>query len=526
MEDWQSAQMRPTGASGSRASERLVLALLDSATEAIFGVDPQGRIILANPRATEMFGYPQEELIGATVELLLPLSNRHGHARAREAFFARPQSRPMGLGMDLEARRKDGTEFPVEVGLSTIETENGPVVIAFASDISRRKSLEEQLLQAQKMEALGRLAGGIAHDFNNMLTVISGYNRMILDELPPNDPMREYADEIGRATDRSSSLISQLLAFSRRQLIQPRVINLDSVVARMEGMLHRLLGEDIQVALRLSAGGANITADPNQIEQAIVNLAINGRDAMPQGGEILLETGNVYLDASYPEAHLTVAAGDYVVVGMSDTGQGMTAEVRRRLFEPFFTTKEVGKGTGLGLAMVYGMVKQNGGGIEVFSEPGKGTTVKLYFPRASQVVSEHTTTPATVPKASGETVLVVEDEEQVRNLTVRMLQQLGYKVLAAASGQEAIDVSNRYAGKIGLLLADVVMPHMSGRQVADMLIPTRPDLKVLFLSGHTGTVAVRRVFSDTINFLPKPFSREMLGAKVQAILGPSAVAST
>ncbi len=496
-------------------SEKMVVALLESASQAIVSIDRTGRIVLANRRAEEMFNYTREELLGARIELLLPEGKRASHGRQRDEYFSRPRVRPMGIGMDLAGRRRDGTEFPVEVSLSYIETEEGFFAIAFVSDISQRKQLEEQLVHAQKMEAVGRLAGGVAHDFNNMLTVISGYTRMILDELSPLDPLREYADEIGKAADRAGAITNQLLAFSRRQVLQPRVINVNTVVGQTEKMLRRLLGEDIQLTLNLREGVGNIRVDPNQIEQAIVNLAVNARDAMPSGGHIQIETENTHLDEEYARNHLGVKPGDFVMIAMTDTGHGMNAETRQRIFEPFFTTKERGKGTGLGLATVYGMVKQGGGDIWVYSEPGKGTTFKLYFPKVEETEAEHRSGEShATPGAANETVLVVEDEKPVRDLTVRMLRQLGYSVLSAASGVEALDISNSYPGKISLLVTDVVMPQMSGRQVADALLPTRPDLKVLYLSGYTEDTVIHHGIQSGVDFLPKPFSRETLSKKL------------
>ena len=501
-------------------SEKMVVALLESASQAIISIDRTGHIVLTNRRAEAMFGYTRDELLGAGVELLLPESRRSAHRRERDEYFARPRIRPMGIGMDLAGRRKDGTEFPVEVSLSNIETDQGFFAIAFVSDISQRKLLEDQLLQAQKMEAIGRLAGGVAHDFNNMLTVISGYNRMILDELPPLDPLRDYADEILKAAERAGSLTNQLLAFSRRQIIQPRIMNVNAVVGQTEKMLHRLLGEDIQLVFDLKAQSGNIKADPNQIIQAIVNLAVNARDAMPTGGRISVETANVHLDETYVRTHLGVQPGEFVMIVMTDTGHGMDAATRQHIFEPFFTTKEQGKGTGLGLATVYGMVKQAGGDIWVYSEVGTGTTFKLYFPRVHEAASELTSDGGDHRTLGGETVLVVEDENAVRDLTVKMLKQLGYVVLAAASGADAINISNAYTDRISILVTDVVMPQMSGRQVADVLRAARPDMKVLYLSGYTeSTVIHHGVLDNAVDFLPKPFSREALGQKVREILG-------
>jgi len=501
-------------------SEAMVLALLESASQGIVSIDPRGRIVLANHRAEEMFGYTREELLGARIEILLPESKRPAHSRQRDDYFQRPRARPMGIGMDLSGRRKDGKEFPVEVSLSTVETEEGTFAIAFVSDITHRKQLEEQLLHAQKMEAVGRLAGGVAHDFNNMLTVISGYNRMILDELSPMDPLRGNAEEVLKAADRAAALTNQLLAFSRRQIMRPCVINVNKVIANTQKMLLRLIGEDIQLVLQPSLDVANIRADPSHIEQAIVNLAVNSRDAMPTGGRITIETANAHLDENYARTHLGVRPGNFVMIAVSDTGHGMDSETRRHIFEPFFTTKERGKGTGLGLATVYGMVKQSGGDIWVYSELGQGTTFKLYFPAVPDSETESGGDDGEQPKARGnETILVVEDEKAVRDLTVKMMQQVGYKVLAAASGAEAIEISRSFSGHIALLLTDVVMPNMSGRQLADVLLVARPGIRVLYLSGYTeNTVVHHGVLDAGVDFLPKPFSREVLAKKVREIL--------
>ena len=501
-------------------SGKLVTALLESASQAIVSIDRGGRIVLANRRAEEIFGYTREELMGARVEMLLPDSKRAAHSRDRDDYFTRPRARPMGIGMDLAGRRKDGSEVPVEVSLSYVEIDEGVFAIAFVSDISQRKQLEEQLLHAQKMEAVGRLAGGVAHDFNNMLTVISGYNRMILDELSTMDPLRGYAEEILKAADRAGALTNQLLAFSRRQIMQPRVFNVNAALIQTQKMLQRLIGEDIELVMNLGVNVGNIKADPGHVEQAIVNLCVNARDAMPLGGHLTIETSNVVLDENYAKTHMGVMPGDFTMIAVSDDGHGMDAETRRHIFEPFFTTKEKGKGTGLGLATVYGMVKQAGGDIWVYSEPGQGTTFKLYFPRVLEPLSESSGTDATLARRSGgETVLVVEDEQAVRDLTVRILQQLGYAILTASSGPEALEISQTHAGHIDLLLTDVVMPNMSGRQLADHIQGSRPKTKVLFLSGYTeNTVVHHGVLDAGVDFLPKPFSRENLSRKLREVL--------
>jgi PAS domain S-box-containing protein len=501
-------------------SEKLLNALLESASQGIVSIDRRGRIVLANRRAEDMFGYSRDELMGARIELLLPESKRGAHARQREDYFSQPHARPMGIGLDLLGRRSDGREFPVEVSLSYIEVEGELFGIAFVSDISQRKLLEAQLLHAQKMEAVGRLAGGVAHDFNNMLTVVAGYNRMILDELSPMDPLRGYAEEILKAADRAGALTNQLLAFSRRQVMQPRVINVNDVLTQTQKMLQRLIGEDVTLNLSLMADLGNIKADPNHIEQAIVNLAVNARDAMPTGGTITIETGNTQLDEHYSKTHLGVKPGEFVMIAVSDTGHGMDSATRQHIFEPFFTTKARGKGTGLGLATVYGMVKQSGGDIWVYSEPGQGTTFKLYFPRVAEGLSAESASAARTERGSGcETILLVEDEKAVRDLTARLLKQLGYTALTAASGAEALEISHSFTGHIALLLTDVVMPQMSGRQVADALGVSRPGMKVLYLSGYTENAVVHHGVLETgVDFLPKPFTREVLGQKIRDVL--------
>ncbi len=371
------------------------------------------------------------------------------------------------------------------------------------------------------MEAVGRLAGGVAHDFNNVLTVIAGYSSMIADlHSAPSPELREYLEEIRRACDRASALTNQLLCFSRRHIMQPRVINLSSVITQGERMLRPLIGEDVELVRHLGPDVWNIRADPNQLDQVLVNLVVNSRDAMPGGGRITIETANAKLDESYPRTHLGIEPGEFVMLAVSDTGFGMDAATRERIFEPFFTTKEAGRGTGLGLSTVYGIVKQSGGDVWVYSEPGVGTTFKLYFPRVAG--PEEVEVRATAPKRSlsnGETVLVVEDDKAVRDLTTRMLERMGHKVLAAANGPQAIEIAGQFPSRIALLLTDVVLPKMNGCEVAEALAVLRPDIRILFLSGYTESAVLNSaIVKSGIDFLPKPFTEEALALKTQEIL--------
>ena len=498
--------------------DKLLPALLDSAAQAILSVDRTGRIVLANARTEEMFGFSRRDLIGQPIEILLPESLREVHVKHRTDYITKPRVRPMGIGMDLAGRKKDGTEFPVEVSLSFIETDEGPFGIAFVTDITPRKQLEEQLAHSQKMEAVGRLAGGVAHDFNNLLTIISGYNRMLLDQLSDSGPLRSYSEEVLKAADRAAALTNQLLAFSRRQMLRPRVVDANSLVQGDEKMLRRLIGEDIDLVLQLTPGVGNIKVDPGQFSQIILNLAINARDAMPNGGRLTIETAVAHLDEDYAKAHLEVRPGEYVMIAVSDNGIGIDAETKRHIFEPFFTTKEQGKGTGLGLATVYGIVKQSGGDIWVYSELGQGTTFKVYFPQIRDAASDDSlVAPDTRP--GHETILLVEDEAGVRELVAEMLRQRGYKVLQAADPAEALQVSEHFGGPIQMLLSDVVMPKMSGMQLAEQLAPRRPQMRVLYLSGYTeNTIIHHGVLKPGVQFLPKPFSQDALAKKIREVL--------
>jgi two-component system, cell cycle sensor histidine kinase and response regulator CckA len=403
-----------------------------------------------------------------------------------------------------------------------LRNEAGAVLgaIAVNEDVTERLLLEERLHQAQKMEAVGRLAGGVAHDFNNLLTVIIGCGDLLLQALPPEGPGRALAEEVAKAGERAASLTRRLLAFSRKQALAPKVLDLNALVADLEGLLRRLLGEDVALTTALQPGLRPVRADPGQLEQVLMNLAANARDAMPQGGRLTVETRNVNLDEGYARLRPEVRPGPYALLAVSDTGHGMTEEVKAHLFEPFFTTKGQGSGTGLGLATAFGVVKASGGHIEVYSEPGAGSTFKVYLPRAEDAQRPRKSYPGNAAAPPGaEAVLVVEDEAAVRALTCQVLKGLGYAVLEAANGEEALRACGPGGRRVDLLVTDVVMPGLGGRQLAERLLALHPGLRVLYLSGYPDDAVVRHgILEQEVNFLQKPFSPAALAQKVREVL--------
>jgi PAS domain S-box-containing protein len=501
-------------------SLRQLAAIVESTTDAIISTTPDGVITSWSAGAERMFGYTAAEVIGRSAKLITPPDKLREYEELRRAGGAVKRGDRV---LDFETVRlhKDGTRVDVSMSWAPIKDASGAVtgVGGIVRDISTRKRLEEQFLQAQKMESLGTLAGGVAHDFNNLMTAILGISDINLEQLPPESPLHEDFQEIRETSERAANLSLQLLAFSRRQIIEPTVVNLNDVVHRVERMLRRIIGEDITLVTGLNGELWPVKLDEGQFEQVLVNLAVNARDAMPGGGTLTVETDNVRFDRT-PIGAPDLAAGEYAMLSMGDTGHGMSAEVRARIFEPFFTTKEAGRGTGLGLATSYGIVTQAGGLMRVYSEPGLGATFKIYLPRVRGRVRRDAGRPRPAPAARGsETILVVEDECAVRTLTARVMRGLGYHIVTTEDGAEALRVMEARGDEFDLVMTDLVMPRMGGRELADRLAAGGWRAKVLFTSGYTDDAILRHgVQEHQLAFLRKPYSPGMLAAKVRAVL--------
>jgi len=499
-----------------RRSEARYRSLFERAAYGIFRSTLDGTIADANPAMARMLGYDTPaEIIG-----LNGPRDIYVDAAERERVVREYQKCGRGDNFETRWKRRDGKNISVKLsGRAALNSEgevDGYEVIV--EDVTERRALEDQLRHAQKMDAVGRLAGGVAHDFNNLLTVIKGYSELLLCQLVEADPMRAQVDEIRKAADRAATLTRQLLAFSRRQVLAPKVLDLNSVVVNMEKLLRRLLGEDVELLCSLSPELGHVKADPGQVEQVIMNLAVNARDAMPKGGRVAIETANLDLTDDWNREHAVVKAGRYVVLTVSDDGVGMTEDVRSRVFEPFFTTKE--RGTGLGLSTVYGIVKQSGGYVWVYSEAGRGSTFKVYLPRVDEAPESAQVSHGDLSLHRGtETILLVEDEDGVRTLVREMLQRHGYEVLETRNAGEALLACERHNGEIHLLLTDVVLTQISGSELALRLSRVKPDMRVLYMSGYTEDAIVRHgVLNPGIAFLQKPFTAEALAAKVRGIL--------
>jgi len=639
-----------------KRADTLFHAILEAAADAILICNREGQVVLGNAQVESVFGYRLAELQGKPIEVLLPERSRSAHAAHRKAFFDKPQSRPMGSGVEMPGLRKDGTEVPVEISLSPLETDGGlsavaiirdvtdrrlaedelrksearyhsvvrvmaegvvvqerngtisacnesaerilglteaqimgrtsvdprwrslhedgspfpgdthpsmvalrtgerqsnvcmgvhkpdgsltwilinaePVfypethipraVVTTFTDITDRKRLEEELMQSQKLDAIGRLAGGIAHDFNNVLGVIIGHSDLLAEEFPQSDQVKRRTKAIRNSADHAVALTRQLLAFGRKQVMQPRPLNLNAVVERTSEMLRRLLGENMELRLCLGAEVAPIYADPVQIERVVINLCVNARDAMPEGGKLDITTANVELDHDSTDGDARAQLRPYVMLSVADNGKGMDPQTVTRIFEPFFTTKELGRGTGLGLSIIYGIVRQSGGHIEVDSEPGRGTTFRVYLPRADAVPAEKglRTAPLQESVAGGtETILLVEDDETVREVISSMLQPSGYSVMMAASASDALEMVKSHAGRIDLLLTDVVLGGgMDGPQLAQRLQSSCPGIKVLFMSGYSEAFIVSSASAMSAELIEKPFSAEVLHRRIRKIL--------
>ena len=475
-----------------------------------------------NKGISELFGYPQEE-IGTTIEWIVSLLHPEDTDRVMGSFYSVfEQGGGSEWKTEYRIRRKDGKYSSAEGRAHFIRASDGTTVrvIGAISDRSQQQSLEEQLRQSQKMEAVGRLAGGIAHDFNNILTVIRMSSEFLLADLPKADERRSEAAEIMKAADRAAALTRQLLTFSRHQALNPRLVLLNDVISGLDGMLRRVVPENIKVATSLEPHLYGVRADSGQLEQVILNLAINAADAMPEGGRLDLRTSNTRVDSAYSAAHLGVAAGSYVCLTVSDTGHGMDKETVEKIFDPFFTTKPVGKGTGLGLATVHGIVTQSGGKIWVYSEAGHGTTFKIYLPMSEGAVTASVPQAVRQIAAPTETILLVEDEEATREAVHRSLTRSGYKVLVATNGTEALRVANANGDEIALVLSDTMMPEMGGLELARQLREKRPAIAVLMMSGYTEEAPARGFPSVDLPFIEKPFAAADLLTAIDAALHP------
>jgi PAS domain S-box-containing protein len=502
-----------------RESERQYRLLFDSNPHPMWVLDAQTRKFLAvNDAAVRHYGWSREEFLAMTGSDL----------RAEPRSETAAPSHPDAVGQDGERvlsggewkhRAKDGRELLVDITFSPIEFQRRPAFLVLAQDVTRTRGLQAQLLQAQKLEAVGRLAGGVAHDFNNLLMAISGFAELSRQDTDPGSRVARNLEEIGKAADRAATLTRQLLAFSRRQVLEPRLSSLSAIVAGLEKLLRRLIGEDVTLSVDCAEGTGQVRADPGQMEQVLMNLVVNARDAMPRGGRLTITTRDAVVDSSFADSHVGLAPGAYVVLSVADTGSGMDEKTRAHIFEPFFTTKEPGQGSGLGLSTVHGIVQQSGGAIHVESEVGRGTSFQIFLPRAESTAEPAIAAPLPDLPRGSETILLVEDDQLVRQVTRALLESGGYRVLAAGGAEEALRICRDYRGKIDLLFTDVVMPEKSGRELAEEAQPLRPDMKVIYTSGYTDDAILRHgLLQADLAFIHKPFTREALARKLREVL--------
>lgn len=500
-----------------RGSERRLRTLFETVNLIVLGLDADGNVEYVNPFFASLSGYTREEVVGKRWLEFLP----QAHGPTMQGVFREQLEREFHPHYENPILTKAGEERMIAWNNTVLRDARGQPIgaLSIGEDITERQGLERQLRQAQKMEAIGRLAGGVAHDFNNVLTAIFGYADLVMEDLPADSQSHRDLEEVRKAAQRASTLTRQLLAFSRQQVLAPVVMSLNELVEDIDKMLGRLIGEDVELRLQLAEDLGNVRVDPGQVQQVIMNLVVNARDAMPSGGRLLIETANADLTEEYGERRQPVIPGRYVMLAVSDTGVGMTPEVMGRIFEPFFTTKEKGKGTGLGLSTVYGIVKQSSGYVWVYSEPGRGTTFKVYLPRVDAPVDVLAPARETGTIVGTETILLAEDDESLRRLARGLLERLGYTVLEAPNAAQALALAASHAGPIHLLVSDVVMPGASGRELARRLAASRPDTKVLYMSGYTDDAIVHHgMLEPGLNFLQKPFTPSTLTRKVREVL--------
>ncbi|MGH9432652.1 MAG: PAS domain S-box protein [Terriglobia bacterium] len=501
-----------------RRSEKRFRELIDNSSDAVSLIDARGQVLFSSHSISPILGYEVEERLGRDVFELMHPDDAAATKTAFQKLLDHPDST---VTLQIRYRHKNGTWRWLEaLGKNLLREPSVRALVVNYRDITERKQLQEQFYQSQKMEAVGRLAGGVAHDFNNLLTAIIGYSDIVLEKLPAQSDHRRSIREIKKAGERAALLTKQLLAFSRQQMLSPQILDLNQVVLETSRLLRRLIGDDIELVTTPASPLGRVKADPTQLDQVLMNLAVNARDAMPRGGRLMIETSNTQVEDNLASDPVKVAPGRYTVLTVKDTGCGMDAATRARAFEPFFTTKEKGKGTGLGLATVYGIVKQSGGYIWIFSEPGQGTTFKIYLPRVDEVPEPAKAAEVqALPRHGTETILLVEDHPSVRQLTSRLLRAQGYLVLEARSGKEALALAEKHPGTISLLLTDVVMPQLSGQALAKQMTEKHPEIRVLFMSGYAGTsYAQQTSLEPDAAFIQKPFDADQLATRVREVL--------